>query len=200
MILNSGYPTSLNVIFPSPLIAGDTWTITAPLGRYTDPGWTATLTFAAGSSKISANATTDASNWIFTVPATDTAKAPTGTNQYSIMVANSVTGEVYTLQIGGVTVIANPTSATWVNTESMLTKQLAAADQTLLDLLSQRTSMVSFGGKQYYMWNIADLWKVRNELAARVAAENEQLLGNRRSNRIIPWFVENVGSGQFPGI
>jgi hypothetical protein len=49
--------------------------------------------------------------------------------------------------------------------------------------------MVSFGGKQYYLWDVDKLWKLRLELVARAAQEDAALLGNKRSNIILPLFV-----------
>ena len=103
--------------------------------------------------------------------------------------AHDPAGNRTTVQTGGIPVIANPATDQWVKTESFLQKAIREIEQLILDLLNQRVSMVSFGGKQYYLWDVEKLWRMRNELVARAAAEDAAMIGNRRANVILPLFV-----------
>jgi hypothetical protein len=96
-----------------------------------------------------------------------------------------------TLDQGAVTLVADISDpGAPVNPSSILEQQLALIDNLLTQLLSQRTSMVSFGGKQYQLWDIAKLWEVRNGIYARVLAERERNSGNMRARLIVPYFRE----------
>jgi hypothetical protein len=187
MPLDQLNPVPVTVILPNYLVAGDDWLIPVLRGPYTDPIWTASMRLAAGASSIESVATTDPDNFNFSFASADTAKLPPNIYQYSISVSDGTSRQ--TLQMGGVPVLANPASETWVKTETFLRKALRECEQCILDLLNQRTSAVSFGGKQYYFWDVDKLWKLRNELLAKAIAEEQQLLGNARSRLIIPMFV-----------
>jgi hypothetical protein len=178
------FPPSL--ILPSYLVAGDTWTFSLSRGPNTD-GETATMTFGAGTVTFNQAAVADDQAFTFTFPGTVTGVAP-GPYRYSIAVTDPA-GNRNTVQTGGIPVIANPATDQWVKTESFLQKAIREIEQLILDLLNQRVSMVSFGGKQYYLWDVEKLWRMRNELVARAAAEDAAMLGNRRANVILPLFV-----------
>src|SRR5262249_22527161 len=122
------------------------------------------------------------------IPGSATAQLPPGPAQYTVQVTNAT--DRYTIDTGAITVaddINNPSLV--VDPNSVLEKELAAADDCLLKLLSQRTQMVSFGGKSYTLWSIKDLWAVRNGIYSRVIAEREAAAGNMRARVIVPVFV-----------
>jgi hypothetical protein len=195
-VYGSDYATYL-VIFPETMRRGDSWEFSLYSPTYAGPNaedgpWTATAVFASGTARINQAATVsgDPNTFEWAVLPTTTATFPSGPASYVIQVTNSGGTLRRTLEEGGVTVIddiADP--GTPVDSQSMLQKQLAAADQCLLDLLNQRTERVSFGGKQYELWNIKDLWTVRNAIYARVAAEEEEESGNMRARCIVPVFI-----------
>jgi hypothetical protein len=182
-----------SVIFPETMRRGDSWefSLYSPTyaGENAENGpWTATAIFASGTVRISQVAIVDGSMFEWVVLPTDTATFPSGPASYVIQVDNGTLRR--TLEEGGITVVDDISDpATPVDSQSVLQKQLAAADQCLLDLLNQRTERVSFGGKQYELWNIKDLWTVRNGIYARVAAEEEEEGGNMRARAIVPTFI-----------
>jgi hypothetical protein len=188
MFLNYIYPSEPNVVLPDYLVAGDTWTIEMPFAQYA--GWGATLEIGSGSVSLTTQASVADNNFVFVVPATETAQLAPGPYRYAIFVTSTDTPPLrQTLQAGGVPVIADPASTAWAKTDTFYTTALKGIDQCILDLLNQRTSAVSFGGKQYYFWDLEKLWTMRNELWARAQAEQATLLGNKRANLILPMFV-----------
>jgi hypothetical protein len=188
---------SYSVIFPPTMRCGDSWEFSLYSPDYTSPQaeggpWNpATAIFASGIAQISSVATIDGTTFEWVVPPTDTKTFPTGPASYVIQVDNGAGGLRRTLEQGAIQVVADISvgGGVPIDAQTVLQKQLAAADQCLLDLLGQRTSMVSFGGKQYQLWNIKDLWTVRNALFARVAAEEEENSGNMRARIIVPTFI-----------
>ena len=179
------YPPS--VILPNVLVAGDTWVFTLNRGPYTDPADSASMIVGAGTVTFETDGAGDQNNFTFTFDPSQT-NVPPGPYRYSIFVTDA-SGNRQTIQTGGVPVIANPQSDTWVKTETFLQRAIRQCEDAILDLLNQRVSMVSFGGKQYYLWDVDKLWKLRLELVARAAQEDAALLGNKRSNIILPLFV-----------
>jgi hypothetical protein len=196
-----GFAPPSSVIFPPNLTIGDSWAFEMDAGEYGTPSsagpWTATLTFASGTVKVPTNATLQANIFYWLVPPSATSTLPAGTLVWTIAVSNPVP-ERYTLQEGTVTAlpdISDPNTS--VPTGTMLEQQLAACDATLLQLLSQRTSSVTFAGKSYTLWDISKLWAVRNDLYMRVQEERAALSGNPRSRIIIPVF-KNPWGGPYP--
>lgn len=186
------------VIFPEYLVIGDTWAFSMGAGSYSASEWSATLSFASGTTHLSNIATLQESVFYWLVPSTDTATLPSGTLAYTIAVSNSMTGERYTVQSGTVQAVADITApGADVPTATMLEQQLDACNKTLLQLLSQRTSQVQFGGKSYTLWDVAKLWAVRNDLYQRVGDEQAALSGNTRGKLIIPVF-KNPWGGPYP--
>lgn len=181
------FPPSL--ILPSYLVAGDTWVFKLACGPYNPAGGNiASMTFAAGTISFTSQGTSDDGNYFtFTFDGTKTAVAP-GPYRYTVLVTDPG-GNRTTIQTGGVPVLADPASATWTKTQTFLQKAIAEVEQLILDLLNQKVSMVSFGGKQYYLWDVEKLWQLRNQFLARAAAEDAALLGNQRANIILPLFV-----------
>jgi hypothetical protein len=166
------------VLFPPYLVAGDSWTFQLPAGNYGDGSWTATATFANATQNISQPAVLSGDYFQWTVPGSATEAILPGPLAYSIYVSDQVNR--YTLQVGAVNVITDISQSAPINTLSML----QACQQTLLKILNKQVSMITFGGKQYSLHNIKDLWAVQQSLFARVAQEQERLSGNRR-NRMI---------------
>jgi hypothetical protein len=172
---------------------GDSWEFSLYSSKYAGPDaadgpWTATTVFASGTSRLSSVATVAGDTFKWVILPIDTLTMPPGPASYAITVDNGTLRR--TLDQGAVTVVDDIANPDWVvDPNSPLEKELAAADACLLALLSQRTSMVSFGGKQYQLWNIKDLWAVRNGIYARVAAEREARSGNTRARCIVPVFI-----------
>jgi hypothetical protein len=196
-----GFAPPSSVIFPPNLTIGDSWAFNMDAGAYgsgaEDGPWTAALTFASGTIRVVSAATLQGNIFYWLIPPEDTSTLPAGTLVYTIAVSNSVP-ERYTLQEGTVTALPDISDpAAVVPTSTMLEQQLAACDATLLQLLSQRTSSVTFAGKAYTLWDIAKLWEVRLQLYQRVQDERIALSGNPRSRIIIPVF-KNPWGGPYP--
>lgn len=186
------------VIFPPNLNIGDSWAFSMAAGDYSASAWSAVMTFASGATRLANTATLQEGIFYWLIPATDTSTLPAGTLAYTIAVSNSLTSERYTLQEGLVTAlpdISDPNAP--IATSTMLQQQLDACNKTILQLLSQRTSEVQFGGKSYTLWDIAKLWAVRNDLASRVSDEQAAAGGNSRGKLIIPVF-KNPWGGPYP--
>lgn len=180
-------PFPPGLILPSYLVAGDTWEFTLSRGPYTGTDYTASMQFAAGPSSFVTEGVGDENYFTFTFDSAQT-QVPPGPYRYTMFVTDA-DGNRTTVQTGGVPVLADPASATWTKTESFLRKAIREVEALILDLLNQKVSMVSFGGKQYYLWDVEKLWNLRNQFVARAAQEEAAMLGNRRANVILPLFV-----------
>jgi len=187
----SGAP--LPVIFPDNLNVGDSWAFEMNAGEYNDGTWTATMTFASGSWRLAQAATLSQGLFYWLFASSDTLSAPVGTLAYSIRVDKAP--ERYTLQEGLIATVPNLADPSAViATQTIKQQQLAALDQTLLSLLSQRTEEVTFAGKAYRLWDVSKLWQVRKDLAAEVSAEQDAMSGNKRHQLIIPVFKSGWGN------
>jgi hypothetical protein len=175
------------LILPNILVAGDTWVINV-LPDTEAPGGTATMVFASGTQSLSTDAANDNGTYAFTFAGVDTAKLIPGPYQWTYYVTDANANR-FTQQVGGVPVVASPGSANWTSGDSFLTNALKEIEACILDLLNQRVSMVSFGGEQYYLWDLEKLWKMRNEIFNKAQLAQEELTGNKRSRLILPWFV-----------
>ena len=186
--MNGSY-TFPPIIMPPNLNIGDSWAFNMSAGEYSTPEWSATMTFASGAQRLAQVATLSQNIYYWLFASTDTEQMPAGTLAYTIAVNDSISLEKYTVQKGTVQAIADISDPdTNVPTQTMLQQQLAACDATLLNLLSQRTEKVEFGGKSYQLWNVKDLWAIRNDLYSRVQDEAASLSGNTRGKIIIPVF------------
>lgn len=183
----SDYYPKPSIIFPSQLISGDLWALNLDSGAYS-AGYSASITFASGSIKITSAAVFTNNQFIWAVPGTQTSTLMPGTVAYAVSVSDGSNNRL-TIESGSVSVIADISAIGAVQTQSILQQQLAAIDATFLALVSQETSMVTFAGKTYTLWNLVELQKVRNDIAARVADEADRLRGNNRARRIVPYFV-----------
>ena len=182
---------SSSIIFPPTMIRGDSWSFSLVSSRYgpgaTDGLWEATITFASGTERLESTAVADGNRFKWDILPEDTLTLPAGPASYVVQFNNGTLRR--TLESGAVTVSEDITLPGPIDPTSPLEKELAAADACLLQLLSQRTQMVSFGGKQYQLWNIKDLWAVRNGLYSRVVSERKAAAGNMRSRLILPVFL-----------
>ncbi len=175
------------IIFPDTgLIAGTNWQFKVQNFDYGDGTWAGQIVFAATTARLVAPASVDGNIFSWDIAGADTARLLPQPYQFQVSVTKGT--DKFVLQTGGVKVVVDIGNANWVGTETILQKDLAACDKTLLALLSQKVQMVTFGTKQYTLWDVAKLWQVRNEIYQRVQDERAKLIGNRRSNRIIPWF------------
>jgi hypothetical protein len=183
---------STGIMFPPSMIRGDSWSFSLVSERYgsgaTDGPWTATATFASGLVRLEADAVLETNRFKWDILPEQTLTLFPGPASYVVQVTNGTLRR--TLESGVVTVSEDITiPGAVIDPNSALEKELAAADACLLALLSQRTSMVSFGGKQYQLWNIKDLWAVRNGIYSRAMAERERTAGNMRARIIMPVFL-----------
>jgi hypothetical protein len=184
---------SFDIIFDGPVIVGDNFKFRGPMLKYgidSEGGpWTATITFAAGTSKLTATATNGDDYFWWDVPAAETEELIPGPYLFVVHVTSADTTQRYTLQKGSVVITEDITTATTVNSQSMLVQLLAACDATLLALLQQKVTMFAFAGKQYTLHNIKELYAVRENLWARVQDEKDELEGDLRSRKIIAVFT-----------
>jgi hypothetical protein len=195
--MNGSYTIPV-IIMPPNLNIGDSWAFDMAAGEYSSGGWIAVMTFASGTTRLAQDATLQQGTFYWLFASTDTATMPAGTLVYTVAVSNPTSLERYTIQQGTVQAVADISDPdTVVPTQTTLQQQLAACDATLLQLLSQRTSSVQFGGKAYTLWDIAKLWAVRNDLYQRVQDELAATSGNTRAKIIIPVF-KNPWGGPYP--
>jgi hypothetical protein len=182
------------IIFPKNLNIGDTWAFNMAAGNYGTPPWSAEMTFASGTAKLTEQATLQGAVFYWLIASSATSTLPSGTLIYTVAVKNPQTSERYTLQEG--TIQALPDlggGGAPFPSETALQQLLAACDATLLQLLSQRTSSVVFAGKAYTLWDIEKLWNVRNKIYFQVQSELEATSGNSRQQIIIPVFKNSWG-------
>ena len=182
----------MSISFPSSLVAGDTWTFCMPTGNY-GSGYTALITFAAGSVKLSSAATQDGDEFRWSILGTETAPLVTATSTpflYTVTVTDG-SGNRYTVETGAVTVARDINALANVGgTQTNLQLMLAACDATLINLMSQKTSMVQFAGQMYQFHELDKLFAVRDNLVARVADEQDELRGAARFRKVVTIFQE----------
>jgi hypothetical protein len=184
--------TPLQPVFPNLLIAGDTWTVMMPSGGYGGGGWTAVLTFGAGTVKLSATATLSGENFAWLIPGAQTAPlVSSGTTPYLFTITVSDGTNRYTVDTGRVDVIPDITQvANVTGNKTNLQLMLEACDKALISLFGQKTSMVQFAGQMYQFWELDKLFKVRQSLASQVRDEQDALRGATRHRMCISTFVE----------
>jgi hypothetical protein len=179
--------------FPQPLIAGDAWAFAKETGRY--GGYTAAITFASGPTKLLSNATSVGDKFQWLIAGTETAPlTPTGrpTPFFYTVTMTDGTGNRYTVESGAVTVVPDiAASADVGDATTPLQRMLKACDETLIELMGQKTSMVQFAGQMYQFHELDKLFAVRNSIQARVQAEADALRGASSSRRIVTVFVNS---------
>ena len=179
--------------FPQPLIAGDTWAFSMDTKGY--GAYTAAINFASGPTKLLSVAVVSGDRFQWLIPGTETAPlTPTGRPTpflYTVAVTD-VSGNRYTIESGAVTVVPDISEAADVgDATTPLQRMLKACDETLINLMSQKTSMVQFAGQMYQFHELDKLFAVRNSIAARVQSEADALRGASSSRRIVAVFVNS---------
>jgi hypothetical protein len=184
--------TLLHPVFPELLVAGDSWDVTMPSGKYSGGAWTAVITFGAGETKLSSTATLDGDTFRWTIPGAETAPlASAGINPYLFTITVTDGTNRYTIDTGRVNVIPDITKVENITgTKTSLQAMLEACDKCLTQLLGQKTTMVQFAGQMYQFHEIDKLFKVRQSLASRVADEADVLRGASAYRQFISTFVE----------
>jgi hypothetical protein len=180
------------IAFPSPLTAGDTWAFCMDVGQY--GSYTAAVNFASGPTKLLSPATLTGNKFAWLIAGTDTAPlAPTGrpTPYLYTVTVTDLSGNRYTIEQGAVTIVPDISEVGDVgDAATPLQKMLMAVDATLLQLMSQKTSMVQFAGQMYQFHELDKLFAVRDNIAARVADEADALRGAESFRRIISVFTD----------
>lgn len=175
-------------IFDQPFVAGDTWNFQYRNEDYVNNGYTASITIAADTVKIVSQAIIDNGWYKWSISGSQT-QVQSQPYLYNIFVTGP-TGDRITVERGAL-IVASDISIPGTNVSNYTNLQLMlkVCDDTLINLLSQKTTMVQFAGQTYQFHDIEKLFKVRNELYMRVSNEQELLQGNARSRKIVTVFV-----------
>jgi len=179
------------VIFPDPMIAGDTWEFSMPTAQWS-PGYIAVITFAAGVTKLQATATEDAEYFRWTIPGSQTAPLATTIATpylYTVTVTDSGANR-YTIDSGSVTVAPDISVTPIQENRTNLQQMLAAIDNVIIQLCNQKTSEVQFQGQMYKFQDLSKLFSLRESIAARVQDEQDQLRGAARYRQCVATFIE----------
>jgi hypothetical protein len=190
----------MEILFFNEPISGDTWSFSVTNCPNYPPGYTFTAVFAADQTTVTATGTLDGTGIKFTLTPAQTSSLPLGPVKIAIQVFDTANPpNRYTIKAGAVKVFQDiSVSGEIVQAESVLSQQLRLCNDTLTAVLSNEVSVAQFGGQQYTMHNINDLYKVRNSLQSQVDLEDEENLGNRRSRIIKPRFVSGQMITQNP--
>ncbi len=176
-----------SIIFPDPLIQGDTWCFRLLSGQYSL--FTASITFAAATTKLTSAASLVDNFFAWNIPSSQTSALAPQPYAYNVNVTDTL-GNRLTIQTGAVVVAPDiSVASTNVANRTSLELMLLACDQSLISLLSQTMSMVMFAGQEYHFYDVAKLFEVRDILVSRIADEQEVLEGNRRNRRVVTRFV-----------
>jgi hypothetical protein len=125
--------------------------------------------------------------WV--VSGVDTAKLKAQPYMYNVNVVNPSNTQRITVESGAANVVADiSVPGTNIATKTNLQLMLEALDTTLIALMSQKTSIVQYGGQMYQMQDIDKLFTVREKLNTQVKDEIEELRGNMRGRKIITFF------------
>jgi hypothetical protein len=152
-------------------------------------GYTAEITFAAQTTKLTAPAVLNQGWYQWSIPGTATSQLPEQPYAYNVHVTDPSGQNRITVERGAARVKCDiKVAGTNVQSKTNLQLMLAALDQTLITLLGQKTSMVQFQGQMYQMHEVDKLWTLREKLSTQVADEQEELRGNKRSRRIVAFF------------
>jgi hypothetical protein len=177
-----------NIIFQDPLVQGDTWNFQLWSAGYGSSGYAASITIAAGTTKLTAGASLVAGWYQWSLPPSATSQLAAQPYAYNVNVTGPG-GDRMTIERGAITVAADiSVPGTNVNNKTKLQLMLEACDATLIALMSSKTTMVQFAGQMYQMHDLQKLFDVRNNLAARVRDEAEMLEGNKRNTKIVTYF------------
>ncbi len=177
------------IIFPDPLIAGDSWCFQFWGGDWYSSGYSASITFAAATTKLTAPAAPSNGWYQWNIPGTSTAQLEAQPYKYNVSVTNPSGNQRLTVENGAVKVIADiSVSGTNVVSQTKLQMMLEALDSTLIALMGQKTSMVQYAGQMYQMQDLDKLFTIREKLSTQVKDEAEELRGNKRSRNIITFF------------
>ena len=176
------------ILFPL-LVEGDAWACERDAGAF-GTGFSASITFAALATKLTSGATAQGGQFLWAIPSAQTAKLPAQPYAYNVSVTDADQNR-FTLERGAVEVVADITTAGAVQNKSRLRLMLEACDATLLQLLSQQTTMVQFAGQMYQFPDLDKLFAVRQSLASQVADEQLVLQGNTRGRRIVTRWVNS---------
>jgi hypothetical protein len=178
-----------NIIFPDPLVAGDSWCFQYWAGDWGSSGYSAEITFAAATTKITSPAVLNQGWYQWNVPGSSTATLQASPYLYNVHVTDPSGSQRITIERGAVKVVCDiKVSGTNVVSQTKLQMMLEALDNTLIQLMGNKTSMVQFAGQMYQMQDIDRLWTVREKLSTQVADEREELRGNKRGRRIVTFF------------
>jgi hypothetical protein len=185
----SGLGTPTNIVFPTPLTAGDTWSFQMSTLQW--PDYSAEIVFAADGTKLSSTATLVSNYYQWLIPGTQTATLIPGPYLYQVFMTDT-DGNRYTAEQGQVHVVQDISAAGSLATQTTtpLQQMLAACDAALIRLLSQDTQMVQYGGQMYQFVDIQKLFQVRDQLQARVNDEADMLRGAKGYNKITCVFTD----------
>jgi hypothetical protein len=183
-----GVPTS--IVFPDPLIAGDTWNFRMSTLKW--PGCSASIVFAADATKLTSTATVVSNYFEWVIAGTQTATLIPGPYTYNVFMTDAADGSRYTAERGSVRVAADISDPNTLVTETTtpLQQMLAACDAALIRLLGQDTSMVQYGGQMYQFQDVGKLFSVRDQLQARVNDEADALRGQKNYRKIACVFTD----------
>jgi hypothetical protein len=183
-----GVPTT--IIFPDPLVAGDTWNFRLSTLQW--PNSTAEIVFAADGTKLTSTATVVANYFQWLIGGAETSKLIPGPYTYNVFMTDAADGSRYTAERGSVRVapdISDPNTLV-TETTTPLQQMLAACDAALIRLLGQDTSMVQYGGQMYEFQDVEKLFSVRDQLQARVNDEADALRGQKGYRKIACVFTD----------
>jgi hypothetical protein len=185
----SGLGVPLTIIFPDPLVAGDTWNFQMSTLQW--PTSTAEIVFAADGTKLSSTATIVSNYFQWLIAGTQTSTLIPGPYVYNVYMTDP-DGNRYTAERGSVRVAEDISAPGTLVTETTtpLQQMLAACDAALIRLLGQDTSMVQYGGQMYEFQDVEKLFSVRDQLQARVNDEADALRGQKGYRKITCVFTD----------
>jgi hypothetical protein len=187
IIAGLGVPAT--IVFPDPLVAGDTWNFRMSTVQW--PDFTAEIVFAADGTKLTSPATVVSNYFQWIIAGTETAKLIPSPYLYNVYMTDG-DGNRYTAERGSIRVVADISDPATLVTETTtpLQQMLAACDAALVRLLGQDTKMVQYGGQMYEFQDVDKLFAVRDQIQARVNDEADALRGAKNYRKIACVFTD----------
>ena len=187
LISGLGAPTT--IVFPDPLVVGETWAFEMSCLQW--PDYTAEIVFAANGTKLSSTATVVSDEFRWLVAGSQTATLVAGYYIYNVYMTDS-SGNRYTAERGQIRVVADISDPATSVTQTMtpLQQMLAACEAALIRLMGQPERMVQYGGQMYEYVDIEKLFSVYDQLKARVNDEADQLRGAQGYGKITCVFTD----------
>lgn len=175
----------MTCILPGTISAGLTFKKAINLTAYpADQGWGITM-YLRGSQAIDIPSTPSGTQHIINVPAGTTATWAAGNYGFSIRATNNLSGEVYEIDSGNLTVIGDMQTLTDGDFRTHAQKVLDAIEAMIEGRATIDQERYRINNREVYRTPMADLLKYRAKYRAEVQKEQARACGKSQFGRVV---------------